>query len=111
MISWERVNELREEVGQEDFLEVVDIFLEEVDEVAGRLKASPSPATLEDEMHFLKGSAMNLGFKALADICQMGERDAAQHKYELVDLHAVLAVYAQSRAEFNGGAGVDKIAV
>ena len=33
MISWERVNELRDEVGQEDFLEVVEIFLEEVDEV------------------------------------------------------------------------------
>ena len=30
MIDWQRVNELRDEVGAEDFEEVVDLFLEEV---------------------------------------------------------------------------------
>ena len=32
MIDWPRVTELREEVGAEDFEEVVEIFLEEVEE-------------------------------------------------------------------------------
>ena len=32
MIDWTRVSELRDEVGAEDFDEVVELFLEEVDE-------------------------------------------------------------------------------
>jgi HPt (histidine-containing phosphotransfer) domain-containing protein len=73
MINWERVNELRDEVGQEDFLEVVEIFLEEVDEVVARLRTSPDPTTYEDDLHFLRGSAMNLEFAALSRTCHSGE--------------------------------------
>ena len=105
MISWERVNELRDEVGQDDFLAVVEIFLEEVGEVMERLKASPDPTTLEAELHFLKGSALNLGFAALSQLCQTGEKDAAQKNYDAIDLPAVLATYESSRAEFNNGSG------
>ena len=93
MISWERVNELRDEVGQEDFVEVVEIFLEEVDEVAARLRLAPDPATYEDDLHFLKGSAMNLGFAALSEICQLGEKKAADNEAQSVDVAAVLSVY------------------
>ena len=32
MIDWDRVNALRDEVGPEAFAEVVELFLEEVDE-------------------------------------------------------------------------------
>ena len=32
MIDWARVSELRDEVGEGDFDEVVELFLEEVDE-------------------------------------------------------------------------------
>ena len=31
MIDWTKVTELREEIGDEDFQEVVELFLEEVD--------------------------------------------------------------------------------
>lgn len=103
MISWERVNELRDEVGQEDFLEVVIIFLEEVDEVVTRLRNAPDPATYEDDLHFLKGSAMNLGFEALSQICQSGEKKAASDDAASVDIVAVLSVYEQSKIQFNGG--------
>ena len=61
MICWERVNELREEMGADDFQEVVGLFLEEVEEVLVRLQSNPDPAAYEQDMHFLKGSAMNLG--------------------------------------------------
>ena len=105
MISWERVNELRDEVGQDDFLEVVEIFLEEVDEVMERLKASPEPATLEAEMHFLKGGALNLGFDALSQLCQQSEKDAAKENFGAIDLPAVLTTFENSKAEFNNGSG------
>ena len=61
MIDWPRVTELREEVGAEDFGEVVEIFLEEVEEVIGKLEGGDR-GQLEQDLHFLKGSALNLGF-------------------------------------------------
>ena len=80
MIDWQRVHELQDEVGLEDFHEVVDLFLEEVEEVVERLKGTPDPASYEADFHFLKGSALNLGFQAFATICADNERSAAAGK-------------------------------
>ena len=48
MIDWSRVSELREEVGEEDFAEVVELFLDEVDGVIGTL--APETADLEAQL-------------------------------------------------------------
>ena len=77
MIDWARVGELRDEIGCEDFAEVVSLFLEEADEVVQRLGACADAKALESALHFLKGSALNLGFERLAQLCQDGERRAA----------------------------------
>ena len=39
MIDWTRVETLREEVGAEEFSEVVDLFLNEVDAALQKMKA------------------------------------------------------------------------
>lgn len=44
MIDWARVTDLRSEVEEEDFDEIVALFLEEVAEVTGRLAAGPPRA-------------------------------------------------------------------
>ncbi|MFV2051180.1 Hpt domain-containing protein [Aliiroseovarius sp. YM-037] len=100
MISWDRVADLRSEVGEDDFSEVVEVFLEEVDETVARLKRLPDMAQLEDDMHFLKGSALNLGFKAMTAVCEDGERAAAGGRPDLVDLRKLVEVYEASRVEF-----------
>ena len=48
MIDWDRVQELREEVGAEEFAEVIELFLEEVDEkfVTRPKKNKPIPHNL-----------------------------------------------------------------
>jgi len=97
------VNELRDEVGAEDFAEVVEIFLEEVDEVMDRLRAVPDVSTYETEMHFLKGSALNLGFEALSDLCSRCEADARGPERDNIDLGAVIRTYEMSKVEFNNG--------
>lgn len=99
MISWDRVHELRDEVGAEDFREVVQIFLEEVEEVIARLRDHPDSLRPDEDFHFLKGSALNLGFAALGDLCQQGE-----HQPGKVDLASILATYDASKAEFMGNA-------
>jgi HPt (histidine-containing phosphotransfer) domain-containing protein len=100
MIDWNRVTELRDEVGLEDFGEVVELFLEEVDEVIERLEVSIDRTKLEDDLHFLKGSSMNLGFASFSSLCQTGETASANGKAETVDVGAILSSYKMSRALF-----------
>jgi HPt (histidine-containing phosphotransfer) domain-containing protein len=103
MISWDRVQELRDEIGDEDFEEVAGVFLDEVDEVIARLKSTPNPATYEEDLHFLKGSALNLGFQAMSKLCQEGEAQAAAGSAASIALEQVFTVYDQSRQAFEAG--------
>ena len=100
MIDWQRVNVLREEVGAEEFDEVVDLFLEEVESVVERLRTAPDLATLEEDLHFLKGSALSLGFASFSAQCQTGETLSADGKSETVDVAAILTSYDTSRQLF-----------
>ena len=103
MIDWSRVRELQEEIGDQDFAEVADMFIAEVEEVIARVKASPDPARYQDDLHFLKSSALNLGFAGLAELCQDGERRAAAGDADGIDLAPVFASYAASKAAFLAG--------
>lgn len=100
MINWQRVNELRDEVGAEDFQEVVDLFLEEVEEVTNRLATNPEPETLMSDLHFLKGSALSLGFVAFSDICEKGEVASARGAADTVDVPEILTTYQTSKQVF-----------
>ncbi|MEO8241783.1 MAG: Hpt domain-containing protein [bacterium] len=102
MIDWERVRELRAEIGADDFTEVAEMFLEEADEAIARLGPGLSAKATEDNLHYLKGAALNLGFRTLASLCQDGERRAASGDAS-VDLAAVRATYQTSRTAFDTG--------
>jgi HPt (histidine-containing phosphotransfer) domain-containing protein len=95
MIDWQRVDELCLEIGADAFQEVAALFLEEVEEVMDRLPRSGSddvPAL----MHFLRGSALNLGFEAFANLCTEAEERAARGRP--VDLAGLGAAFRSSRA-------------
>lgn len=110
MIDWHRVDELRDEVGAEDFEEVVDLFLEEVDEIIERLADSPDPARYEDDLHFLKGSALNLGFRAFGVLCSDGEQQSASGNSDSVDIAAVVTCYRESKEQFIASLGTTRAA-
>lgn len=103
MIDWMRVIELRGEIGEEGFAEVVELFLDEVEEVVARLSQAPDPQCFEQDLHFLKGSAWNLGFAGFGALCQDGERRSAMGSPSTVDIGAVLASYAVSKDQFLAG--------
>lgn len=105
MIAWDRVNELRSEIGAEDFAEVVALFLAETDDVFARISTAAGPAVLEADLHFMKGAALNLGFREVARLCQDGERRAAMGDCT-VDLDRLRRSYASSRAELSSGRGL-----
>jgi len=100
VINWSRVEELRDEIGGEDFDEVVDLFLEEVDEEITGLSGSNPDTDLEARLHFLKGSALNLGFQAFSELCRDGEQRAAGGNGNTVDLAAIQESYARSKTTF-----------
>ena len=52
MIDWARVSELRDEVGAEDYDDVVELFLEEVDEAIVALRDLTDFSELEPQCHF-----------------------------------------------------------
>lgn len=102
MIDWTRVAELRSEIGEDDFAEVIVLFLEEADEVIARLRLGDR-TRLAHDLHFLKGSALNIGLSGLAQLCHEGERVCASGQAPLVDLDKLLACHDQSRIQFRAG--------
>jgi histidine phosphotransfer protein HptB len=110
MIDWKRVEELRNEIGADDFLEVTGMFMEEADQTIVALSGDLLPREVEGQLHFLKGSALNLGLVELAAICQEGERQGAADHRATVDLTRVVAVYHASKVAFLGGLARDTAA-
>ncbi len=96
MINWTRVHELRADIGAEAFDEIVDLFLEEVEEVAKSLRDHDAP--LEARLHALKNGALNLGLRDLSDVCQSGETRASGG--QTVNVTHILGVYDASIAQF-----------
>ena len=96
VIAWDRVNELRSEIGEDDFAEVVVMFLDEADEVIGRIAKTVGAKALEADLHFLKGAALNLGFAQFASLCQDGERRAAGGSTS-IDLAQICTSYLASK--------------
>lgn len=103
MIDWQRVSELRNEIGAEDFEEVVPLFLEEVAGVIDALRAGPDLTNLEEQLHFLKGSAMNLGFDAFSTLCSAGEKAAANGQAGEVNVAEILDCFEASKSIFETG--------
>jgi HPt (histidine-containing phosphotransfer) domain-containing protein len=94
MIDWSRVDELRAEVGDEDFAEIAELFLSEIEGAVGELPGIADLTSRSELLHGMKGAAMNLGFQDLATLCASGERTPAE-----ADIPAIATVLAQSVAE------------
>ncbi|WP_170410892.1 Hpt domain-containing protein [Ruegeria atlantica] len=103
MINWSRVRQLRDEVGASEFDEVVHIFLDEVNEALTRLRNDTARSEFEQNLHFVKGSALSLGFETLAKLCQDGERQSAKGDSQAVDLANILGVFERSTTDFKSG--------
>ncbi len=100
MIDWSRVDELRSEVGEEDFAEVLEIFFEEIEEVITDLRTGPTGRDFQSVFHFLKGSAMNLGFQELAQLCRTAEAENVKACTDDGTLPAIVECYDVSKVSF-----------
>lgn len=97
MINRARIEELRDEVGAEDLAEVVAMFCEEVEETLDRIAAHPYPA-FADNLHFLKGSALNIGMSEVGELCQAFEKSLRTDPSDIPDIGLIAAAFHKARA-------------
>jgi histidine phosphotransfer protein HptB len=98
MIDWARVADLHGEIGDDAFAEVLELFVQEVDEGLERLRnAETAPARMA-EFHFLKGAALNLGLTELAACCSRGEVMAGQGQDTDAELAKVATGFPKANA-------------
>ncbi len=106
MIDWAQVRQLQDDVGAEDMDEVVELFLDEVDEAMGTLETdytTMGPDARSAAFHFLKGCASNLGFNVFAMHCGKGEnitKTGGEPDFEIAEL---MQIYTASKTEFMVG--------
>lgn len=93
-VDWDRLNELRADIGEEDFADVAMLFVAELQETLEGL--GPDEATPAD-FHFLRGSAANLGFVTLVHACATAEQ--ACNSNQAPDVDAVRAAFAAALQE------------
>lgn len=103
MIDWQQIRTLCNEIGRDEIEEVVDLFFDEIEEVIERLRSAPNPANLERDLHFLKGSGLNLGFSEFSDLCSQGEVVSARGAAETVAIAPILTAYDDSKRHFLEG--------
>ncbi len=93
-VDWDRLNELRSDIGEEDFADVAILFVAELQESLDGL--TPETAKAAD-FHFLRGSAANLGFTALVEACSAAE--AACNASASPDVAAVRTAFETAMEE------------
>ncbi len=103
MIDWDRIAQLRRDIGEDDFDEVIDIFVDEVEGIIDRLRDAASPEQIADDLHSLKGSASNLGFSAVTQACTAGAAQALRDGEGCFDPTELLQTYEVSKAHFLDG--------
>ena len=104
MINWARVEELASEVGADGYLELRDVFLGEVEDALQRIEIAAGMPALERDLHFLKGSALNIGLTEFACLCSAGEDAAKANRLTAEDLSAITECYKISRRDLIAGA-------
>lgn len=99
MIDWQRIRDLKAEIGSGSFDKIVALFLDEADATTTQMLAATTAPDMKRDLHALKGIALNLGFAELAGLCQTFETRAAGGDADL-PLDQIQDAYSRSRTEF-----------
>ncbi len=86
-VDLDRLTSLRDDIGAEDFADVVLLFFTEIGEKLEQMREAAGSLSPGD-FHFLRGSAANLGFTAMVEACERAETACAEGREP--DLAAVV---------------------
>ncbi|MGN0932016.1 Hpt domain-containing protein [Falsigemmobacter intermedius] len=77
MLNLQQLDDLRSDVGEDGFADLIALFLEETDGVVARMTAPGPKMDPAADFHFLKGAARNLGLESFSAVCHEAELAAA----------------------------------
>jgi HPt (histidine-containing phosphotransfer) domain-containing protein len=98
MLNLKQLKDLKSDVGDEGFADLIKLFIEETDDAILRMtNGGPSKDPAAD-FHFLKGAARNLGLDAFSAICHQAEMSAAQGLPLAISPEGLDAAWQDSRA-------------
>ena len=97
MINTARIQELKEEVGEDDLFEVIELFCDEVEDVLQSLESTPQNE-MAAQLHFLKGSALNIGLDGVSELCRAEEVRLKDNPSAAPDVAGIRAAYTTSKA-------------
>ena len=75
MIDWNRVIELRDQLGPEELLPIIDMILVEIE--AHLFALDSRTLHLAEDLHLLRGLALNIGFAEFCAQCLRAEQQLA----------------------------------
>jgi hypothetical protein len=75
MMDMDRIEELRAEIGSEDLLMILGVFLDEAEEVLSGL--APEGPDAQRRLHFVRSGALNLGLTAVVAAAEGSGEGAA----------------------------------
>lgn len=94
MIDWSRIRELRRDIGAENFIEIVELFLQEAEDLLQQLARTRDRAAHRNVLHCLRGSALAMGFDDLVGLCAEHEN---MGRAGLPDVAGLRAAFEQGR--------------
>lgn len=102
MIEWQRLEELRDDVGEEEIAGVIDLFLAEIRQALPGLAQSDAHGRVA-LLHSMKGSARNIGLYGFARICDDEERRILENGLPAVSDADIAAAFAQADGQLHDG--------
>ncbi|MBT8458915.1 MAG: Hpt domain-containing protein [Boseongicola sp.] len=99
MIDWDRVLELKSEVGEDVFGEIIEMFFEEVREALNELSQVRGNA-LEERLHFIKGCALNIGLREVSELCRIAESSTRDSASDTINLEDIRRAFENSVVQF-----------
>tara|TARA_R110000796_G_scaffold27713_2_gene76267 strand:+ start:4747 stop:5079 length:333 start_codon:yes stop_codon:yes gene_type:complete len=100
VIDWAYVNGLCNDIGRDSFDEIIQVFFEEVEDTLKHLENLPNQIDITEELHFLQGSALNLGFVGFSAECRKRHEILPDNLDELRHTANLLATYKASKIKF-----------
>ncbi|MBQ0716132.1 MAG: Hpt domain-containing protein [Sulfitobacter litoralis] len=101
LIDWEQITLLNDAVGPNAFEEIIVVFFLEVEEAKYKLRDSRPTKTTRDTLHFVKGSALSLGFIAFSEYCLRAEKELALGNPMQPVLEDLFMIYEESKLQFS----------
>ena len=80
LLDGDRLSELADEVGEEDLIAVLLMFLEEAEGEIAHLSEGLDDEAHAKSAHFLRSGALNIGFAALAEAAREAADLPATHR-------------------------------